>query len=170
MAITNGTFKKHHIVSAKTRKKIRISRIGKRNSIRTEFKKGHIGYKAMLGKKLSEESRKKMRENHKGMLGKHHDIKAREKISKGHIGEKNPQWKGGITPYHRKVRISFEYKLWREAVLKRDNHICIWCGAIKNLEVDHIKPFADYPELRFAIDNGRTLCRECHKKTNTYGN
>lgn len=85
-------------------------------------------------------------------------------------GEKHPQWKGGITPINHLIRKSLEYKLWREAVFKRDNYTCVFCGQKGgNLEADHIKPFADYPELRFAIDNGRTLCKKCHHKTETFG-
>ena len=68
--------------------------------------------------------------------------------------------------------IQIEYKLWRATVFERDNYTCIiWCGNNKsgNLEADHIKPFAYYPELRFAIDNGREHCVErCHKTTDTY--
>jgi hypothetical protein len=85
-------------------------------------------------------------------------------------GDKNPSWKGGITPINKKIRSSLEYKLWREAVFKRDNWTCVWCGVRGvYLHADHIKRFADYPELRFALDNGRTLCVPCHKTTETYG-
>lgn len=91
------------------------------------------------------------------------------------MGEKHPNWKGGSTMLSEKIRKSLEYKLWREAVFARDNWTCVWCGikskkGIKvELQADHIKPFAYYPELRFAIDNGRTLCGPCHKTTDTYG-
>jgi hypothetical protein len=90
--------------------------------------------------------------------------------------EKSHLWKGGITKINTSIRNSLEYRLWREAVFKRDNYTCIWCGARSKkgkkviLNADHIKPFALYPELRFAIDNGRTLCKECHKKTDSYLN
>ncbi len=84
-------------------------------------------------------------------------------------GAKNPLWKGGITPINTAIRMSAEYKLWRIAVFTRDNFMCIWCGIKdRTIQADHIKPFAYFPELRFAIDNGRTLCKECHKKTDTY--
>jgi len=80
-------------------------------------------------------------------------------------GDRHWNWKGGITPHNRKLRCSLEYTLWRRAVLSRDNYKCIWCGSKEKLEVDHIKKFSLYPELRFAIDNGRTLCSKCHKTT-----
>jgi len=90
-------------------------------------------------------------------------------------GKNHWNWRGGVTKERVKIWWSLEYKLWRKSVFERDNYTCIWCGARngsgKNvyLEADHIKPFAFYPELRFAIDNGRTLCRDCHKTTETYG-
>ena len=83
-------------------------------------------------------------------------------------GDKNSNWQGGITPEIRKIRNSLEYALWRKSVFERDNYACVWCGAKGILNADHIKAFSDYPELRFAIDNGRTLCVPCHKTTDTY--
>lgn len=92
-------------------------------------------------------------------------------------GSKNYNWKGGVTKINNYIRTSLEYKLWRTAVFERDNYKCVWCGDYNYegrgktvvLHADHIKPFCNYPELRFAIDNGRTLCVDCHKTTDTWG-
>lgn len=86
-------------------------------------------------------------------------------------GEKNHNWRGGVTKEHEKIRKSLEYKLWRKAVFERDDYTCVQCNARGVwIEADHIKQFAYYPELRFDIDNGRTLCKPCHRKTDTWGN
>lgn len=161
---------------------------------KTRFKKGHkhsiISLKkmrmAMLGKKCSESTKKKLSEIHKKLgtkppsaLGRKLSQKTKEKLKRYFIGKARPEvsgekcnfWKGGITPINAKIRTSLEYKIWRRAVFERDNYTCIWCKkrGVK-LHADHIKPFAYYPELRFAIDNGRTLCIDCHKTTDSYLN
>jgi 5-methylcytosine-specific restriction endonuclease McrA len=114
------------------------------------------------GKKRSEESVQKSANARRG---------------KPHLsvrGENCHLWKGGITPLNAKIRTSLEYKIWRRSVFERDNYTCIWCGARNGrgvtiiLHADHIKPFASFPELRFLIDNGRTLCIDCHKTTDSY--
>jgi 5-methylcytosine-specific restriction endonuclease McrA len=58
---------------------------------------------------------------------------------------------------------------WRESVLLRDGYTCVFCDSANNLEADHIKPKALYPDLKYDIANGRTLCHNCHVKTETYG-
>jgi hypothetical protein len=87
---------------------------------------------------------------------------------------KAPNWKGGVSKINKSERdfieLTIEYRLWHEAVLKRDDFTCQLCGVRGvRLHVDHIKPFALFPELRVAIDNGRVLCVPCHIKTPTYG-
>lgn len=84
-------------------------------------------------------------------------------------GSQNANWKGGRKTAGAKIRASDKYKLWRKAVFERDNFTCISCRQIGGeLHADHIKPFAYYPRLRFALSNGRTLCKPCHEKTDTY--
>lgn len=94
-------------------------------------------------------------------------------FKKGHIvpkGKYHWSWRGGKRTERRAFMDTKEYKLWRKAVFERDNYQCIWCGQKGGkLNADHIKPFSLFPELRLAIDNGRTLCEDCHKTTKTYG-
>lgn len=57
-----------------------------------------------------------------------------------------------------------EASQWRKDVLKRDNHRCIRCGAVDNLHVHHVCGWAGFPELRIEVENGETLCGNCHSK------
>lgn len=150
---------------------------GKKRPPHTEEARKKISL-AGMGRKVSEETRQKHREvalrTKLGYWsqGKKLSAERRKKLSEANKGEKSHFWKGGIHPINFKLRKSVEYKLWKEAVLERDKYTCIFCGTTKEvsrIEADHIKPFAYYPELRFAIDNGRALCQSCHRKTDTYG-
>lgn len=135
---------------------------------------------ARKGRKLTEEWKAKIgnsvRGNKNGNYGRKFSKETRNKISEARKrriipkGENAYNWKGGLTSKNRLIRTSVEYKLWRTSVFERDFYTCVWCGQVGGkLNADHVKPFSLFPELRFAIDNGRTLCHECHKKTNTYG-
>ena len=97
-----------------------------------------------------------------------HSKKSKEKISKNRIGKckgnKNHRWKGGITPQNQKDYHSPEYKEWRKKVFEKDKYRCQLCKKVGGyLESHHIKPYAKYKELKYEIDNGITLCYECHK-------
>ena len=111
--------------------------------------------------KMSEEQKEKVRLSN---LGKHFFN------NNPRYGKDNNKWKGGITPINAKIRKSRKYKEWRKAVFERDNYTCQECKVrAVYLNADHIKPFAYFKELRFLLDNGRTLCIDCHRKTETWG-
>ena len=132
----------------------------------------------LLGKSLNHSC-----EHPRGMLGKSHSENSKVKIRKtlikiGHHppkdkrarGRTHGNWKGGVTPITFKIRNSLKYKEWRLKIFERDKYTCVCCGKIGGmLNADHIKPFSLFPELRFKLSNGRTLCVPCHKKTDTYG-
>jgi 5-methylcytosine-specific restriction endonuclease McrA len=59
---------------------------------------------------------------------------------------------------------------WAKAVRERDGYKCRRCGATKcKLQAHHIKPYAEFPHLRYVLSNGLTLCIPCHKRTRTFG-
>lgn len=57
-----------------------------------------------------------------------------------------------------------DYKEFRLKVLARDNYTCQWpnCKSRKRCQVHHIMLWAKYPELRYSIKNGITLCKKHH--------
>ena len=115
-----------------------------------------------IGRKFSMETKKKISLSQIG--------KRKPNGSKAKMGSKNPNWKGGISPINKRIRRSAKFFQWRKKVFERDNYTCQECGKRGNeLHPDHIKQFAYYPELRFELSNGRTLCKECHLKTKTFG-
>lgn len=127
--------------TGKIRPNISKSQEGHHLSIETEFKDGHIlcgGFKV----------------GH-GYIG--------GGMKKGeYCGEKNPNWKGGRVKFD-----SLETKLlieWSNNVKERDGKICQFCGSIENLQAHHILSVPKYPEKIFDIDNGITLCYNCHRK------
>jgi len=76
----------------------------------------------------------------------------------------------GLSTENDKIRHSVAYKIWRTAVFERDDYTCQNCNEKGGyLNADHIKPFSLYPDLRFELNNGRTLCVPCHKATDTFG-
>lgn len=86
-------------------------------------------------------------------------------------GENNCNWKGEDAIYSRKERHTEEYRSWRKAVFSRDLYTCQKCG-IKSakgihsvsLAAHHILNWKTHEDLRYDINNGVTLCIDCHKQ------
>jgi len=125
------------------------------------------------GKKHSQETIEKMRLAKLGKVGVNkgkHWIIDKSKLNNSNKcrGKNHWNWKGGITSKDKSERVKFRQTIQKQ-VFKRDKYVCQICGVKgKDITVDHIQPWAEYVELRFNMDNCRTLCQSCHYKI-TFG-
>lgn len=101
-----------------------------------------IAYKGannpFFGHKYTEDQIERLRKNAKVLFGPDH-----------------PKWKGGRCG-----------KYWGKQCLERDDYICQVCGLRDEeiMQVDHIKPKSLFPELKFDLNNLRTICPNCHER------
>ncbi len=93
------------------------------------------------------------------------------KIRLDMAGPNSPTWKGGTSRIYKDGYNSIDYRRWRKQVFERDNYTCQDCGfhgSQGRITAHHIRSFAHFPDLRFEITNGKTLCEPCHKQTDNY--
>lgn len=97
---------------------------------------------------------------------------------KNNRGLNHWNYKGHTGRITKPIRMQSDYEKWRLKVLERDNFKCQECGGSINLHVHHKKSLAlmveEYKEtfkklnvhddVFYQIDNGKTLCKKCHKE------
>ena len=82
-----------------------------------------------------------------------------------YTGSRSHLWKGGVSSERGLARRTPEYATWRLSVYRRDHFLCVLCLKHERLmDAHHIKQFFAYPELRYDVENGVTLCRYCHSQ------
>ena len=87
-------------------------------------------------------------------------------------GEDNPLYRHDLSQEEREQRRNYpEYREWVKKVYERDNYTCNKCSRYGGeLNAHHIKSYRDFKGDRVKVDNGATLCYDCHKLFHdTYG-
>jgi len=132
---------------------------------RVKVRKSHKGrVSTFKGHTHTEEAKQRMREAHIGRISPLRGIPRSEEVRQKISQVLRVNAARGI--HRNDARRSPEYRDWRNAVYARDEYTCQSCGDRRggNLQAHHIKAFAKYPELRFVVSNGITLCRDCHER------
>ena len=95
------------------------------------------------------------------------ETRLKQRLAKlGNGGPSHWNWKTGKAA--KNLRKSDLYKQWRAAVFTRDCFKCVECGLGGSLQAHHILSWANFPTLRFDMDNGETLCLFHHSQTETF--
>lgn len=93
-------------------------------------------------------------------------VRCRECYFETNKGDGNPRWNPDLTEEERENgRNNPEYVEWTQKVFRRDSYTCKKCGGSESgtLNAHHILSYKDHKGLRTCIDNGVTLCIECHR-------
>ena len=131
------------------------------------LREASYGNKRAYGHILTDEAKRKMSNTKTGVpskkKGKPLTLEVRISMSKSNqarLGYK--KWQGLLCDTRGRQRSRFSIH-FRKKVLARDNYTCVFCKRAGGyLHADHIKSWNKYPELRFDINNCRTLCVKCH--------
>ncbi len=155
--------------------KIRISKIGRKMLETHKSKLSSLmkGNKRALGSKHTEEWKEKARQRTSSKKGV---------PNINFKGDKNPRWKGGITPLYLQIRHHLKSRQWSSDCFTRDDFTCQECGIRGGkLCCHHIKYFSEIIksykiktlgealncEELWNINNGVTICQGCHIKIHT---
>jgi 5-methylcytosine-specific restriction endonuclease McrA len=118
---------------------------------------------------VSDETRRKLslqRMGNKYALGSVRSEEFKERLRQCFSGEKSPNWRGGKM---RNKQGNTKYRHWRKKIFERDDWTCQHCGKRGvYLEAHHTHSWAHFPNERYNLENGITLCKECHKETDNY--
>lgn len=158
-----GKWMKGRKLSAET--KAKISKYQQENPNSGRFVKGMV---------MSEEVKEKIRIAQKGKmpkfipdnLGVRRDQSFKDKRREYMLGNKCAWIEDRSKLKKRDERNDVAYQEWRKSVWSRDGFICrlrdVNCGG--RIEAHHILSWRNFPELRYEINNGITLCHAHHPK------
>lgn len=136
--------------------------------------------RARTGRKLSDETRRKMSLSRKGLksyvrteeirvkqsrskMGQTPTEETRRKLSASRRGDKNPNWRGGLTTDTEKRVSSYTWRRLRKMILIRDNYTCQRCERTQlRLQVHHKMPVR--LGGKDCHSNLVSLCYKCHHK------
>lgn len=152
------------------REKIRLAQLGEGNSMhgRTPWNKGKTGvYSDEQIKRIKEaRANQVVTDIHRNNISK----SLKKAYESGVRSGKNSVFYIDGRSRKNSFKNSFEYRNWRKKVFERDDYECQNCNVRGGeLHADHILPKSVFPELIYELDNGRTLCVDCHRKTKTWG-
>jgi hypothetical protein len=171
------SFKKGHTMSPEIRAKISAKMKGVKKSPETKAKMCISG--KLNNSKITPDGRKRQSDK---LRGRKASDETKLKMSLKRRGENHPLWKGGITPLVMQIRHHFKMRQWVSDVFYRDDFTCQSCYKRGGkLNAHHLKSFSKMfkenniktlegaltCEELWDLNNGQTLCLDCHKKINT---
>lgn len=82
------------------------------------------------------------------------------------LGEKNPTYNPNLTDEQRN---SFRSRVqtWAKRVKEKDAFTCQVCGSKEKPVAHHLNSYASAKDKRYDIENGVTMCRDCHTDFHT---